>query len=381
MLDARLTVGAEAGHPEAYVQVDFFDDAPTPPAGFDLGDVGLQLVPAAVGGAGLRRRPPWTLPRRQPVRLGDRPAPAAARRRDRRSIRTSGACVFGVGNVAQRMRWSTPGPALRAADLRELHLRRRRAGRRAPGRARCSRRPTAPVRAAAGRARCRAAPLQDALDDLDAATRPVVDRDRRQPRASRRPRGAARHGHRRRLSLRLAQSLTIRAADEHRPIVLLAQPLAFRPVDAADATTQTPVVRLEGLYLAPDPAAFPAGAALIDARRRRAARDRSAARWIRAATRCATARARRWQPALRLANGYGFDGPADGDAFVPTPDIVIQRSITGCARDRRPLSPRHRGQHRRRRPRRRRSAGRPLAIGAATDPADRAGARRSTSRA
>ena len=36
------------------------------------------------------------------------------------------------------------------------------------------------------------------------------------------------------------------------------------------------------------------------------------------------------QPALRLANGYGFADPADVDAFVPTPDIVIQRSITGA---------------------------------------------------
>lgn len=37
-------------------------------------------------------------------------------------------------------------------------------------------------------------------------------------------------------ALRLAQSLTIRAASGHRPIVLLAHPLAFRPVAAAAAT-------------------------------------------------------------------------------------------------------------------------------------------------
>ena len=35
------------------------------------------------------------------------------------------------------------------------------------------------------------------------------------------------------------------------------------------------------------------------------------------------------QPALRLVDGYGFAAPADVDAFVPTPDIVIQRSIVG----------------------------------------------------
>jgi hypothetical protein len=43
MLDARITSGTEAGHPEAYVAIDFFDDAPTPPTGFDLSDVGLHL--------------------------------------------------------------------------------------------------------------------------------------------------------------------------------------------------------------------------------------------------------------------------------------------------------------------------------------------------
>ena len=33
---------------------------------------------------------------------------------------------------------------------------------------------------------------------------------------------------------------------------------------------------------------------------------------------------------MHLENGYGFALPADREAFVPTPDIVIQRSITGA---------------------------------------------------
>jgi hypothetical protein len=41
MLDARLTSDTPAGHPEAYVEVDFFNAAAAPPAGFDLDDVGL----------------------------------------------------------------------------------------------------------------------------------------------------------------------------------------------------------------------------------------------------------------------------------------------------------------------------------------------------
>jgi len=43
MLDARLTSGDQAGRPDAYVHVDFFDDAPSPPTGFDLTDVGLHF--------------------------------------------------------------------------------------------------------------------------------------------------------------------------------------------------------------------------------------------------------------------------------------------------------------------------------------------------
>ncbi|MNP17453.1 hypothetical protein D3C76_1098840 [compost metagenome] len=35
------------------------------------------------------------------------------------------------------------------------------------------------------------------------------------------------------------------------------------------------------------------------------------------------------QPALRLVDGYGFSEQDEIDAFAPTPDIVIQRSITG----------------------------------------------------
>jgi hypothetical protein len=130
-------------------------------------------------------------------------------------------------------------------------------------------------------------------------------------------------------SLRLAHSLSIRAAGEHRPIVLLARPLSMRPVSAGAATPFTPQVRLEGLYLAPDPAApFPAGQALID----RAAVARleligctlaPGGHTLRDGSRAPM------QPALRLTSDYGFTSAADEDAFVPTPDIVIQRSIVG----------------------------------------------------
>lgn len=127
-------------------------------------------------------------------------------------------------------------------------------------------------------------------------------------------------------TLRLAQSLTIRAAGEHRPIVLLSQPLGFRPVAAATATTEAPLVRLEGLYLAPDPTVFPAATALIT----RAAVARleiigctlaPGGHALRDGTRAPLT------PGLRLENGYGFAVQTDIEAFVPTPEIVIQRSI------------------------------------------------------
>ena len=35
-------------------------------------------------------------------------------------------------------------------------------------------------------------------------------------------------------------------------------------------------------------------------------------------------------PGMHLENGYGFALPADQSAFVPTPDIVIQHTVTGA---------------------------------------------------
>lgn len=61
-------------------------------------------------------------------------------------------------------------------------------------------------------------------------------------------------------TLRLARSLTLRAADDHRPIVRLAAPLRFRGLDAERAPDVE--VHLEGLHVTRG-AAFPAGEALI----------------------------------------------------------------------------------------------------------------------
>jgi hypothetical protein len=333
MLDARLTSDTPAGHPEAYVEVDFFNAA-APPAGFDLGDVGLTLFMPQTLQPLLVPPPPltewrwifrgdnlcaWESGLRRPLRSGEIIVDSdigrvligldTAAQADQLIVQDNGQLVsrmfvsftYGAAGPVGAHPVTRTFPALPpAVDLR-------------------------PVGDVTG-----ATTLQVALDGLAAATEPVVieihDSLVHRIDLSALP-GTTIDGT---VSLRLAQSLTIRAAGEHRPMVLLAQPLSLRPVSAAAATPDQPQVRLEGLYIAPDETVpFPAGAALID----RAAVARleligctlaPGGHSLRDGTRAAM------QPALNLVNGYGFTDPDDISDFVPTPDIVIQRSITGA---------------------------------------------------
>jgi hypothetical protein len=145
-------------------------------------------------------------------------------------------------------------------------------------------------------------------------------------------------------ALLLGSSLVIRAADGHRPIIQLTRPLAFRPTlvraalpadqPAVDAAVHNLLVRFEGVHLTAGPApAFPAGAALV----MRAAvarleiidstldpggfRERQT---VPAPTRAPL------RAALRLSEPYGFANAFDEDAFQPTPDVIIQRSVCGA---------------------------------------------------
>lgn len=146
------------------------------------------------------------------------------------------------------------------------------------------------------------------------------------------------------ISLLLKKSLVIRAADDERPIIKLVRPLRFRPkkvkgADAAeqkdlDAEIQQLCVRLEGLYLtrgddwdagfAPDPQDIPlvARAALhrleiigcnLDPGGYKKLDDTRSPIYT----------------SINLKTGYGFDDSSEQDAFAETPEIVIQRSITG----------------------------------------------------
>ena len=333
MLDARLTSDTPAGHPEAYVQVDFYNATATPPTGFDLGDVGLHLfMPQTLAPLLV---PPAPQTEWRWIYRGDNLC--AWETGLRRPLRSSeiiidpdiGRVLIGLDTIAQvdELIMAENGSLVSRMFVSFTY------GAEGPvGAHPVTRSVLAPVPAVDLRRVGNITggiTLQAALDGLAAAATPVVIEihDSLVHRLDLSAlAGTAIDGTH---SLRLAQSLTIRAAGEHRPIVLLARPFSLRPVSAAAATPFAPVVRLEGLYLAPDEdAPFPAGEALID----RAAVARLE---IIGCTLAPGGHGRRdgsrapMQPALRLANGYGFADPADVDAFVPTPDIVIQRSITG----------------------------------------------------
>lgn len=322
LLTARLTSGTEAGHPQAYVRIDFFDDSGTTPSGFDLGDVGLHLfLPASArpvfSTTNWRYRGDnlcaWERGLRRPLADGEIAIDPDI-----------GRLLIGVGNVAQRdalvdaagtsahiyvsYTYAAPGPV----------------GAHPVSRAQ----PASAAEALHASALPGGTPLQTLLTGLEAATAPVdivIDDSLVHPLdLSAIPGAGIDGGH----ALQLAQSLTIRAADGQRPIVRLAQPLAFRPVNVADATIDAPVVRLEGLYLAPAAGAFPAGHALIE----RAAVARLE---LAGCTLAPGGHARRdgtrapHQVALKLSNDYGFASDGDVKAFAPTPDLVLQRCICG----------------------------------------------------
>jgi hypothetical protein len=140
-------------------------------------------------------------------------------------------------------------------------------------------------------------------------------------------------------SLRLNSSLTIRAADNQRPIIELSQPLGFRPANVAsptanqveqenfDAVMANMTVRLEGVHLARG-ATFPPNAPLID----RAALNRlelidctldpgGFKKYDGARAPVLTS--------LGLREPYGFDDADEEREFKQTPEIVISRSVCG----------------------------------------------------
>lgn len=327
MPPSRLTSGTPDGHPGAYIGIDFYDTLATPPAGFDLGDTGLQLYLPQTLLPLLESTPSWIFRGANlcaweaglalPLRSGEIVVDPAIGRVliGMDTAAQAGELVeTGPGGPRSRMfaafAYGAPGPVgahpatPAGAGLEPAAILRR-------------------VGEVAG-----ATTLQDALAGLDSVAAPVVieihDSLLHPVDLSLLP-GSAVDGT---ISLRLAQSLTIRAAGGQRPIVLLAQPLSLRVADAAQANPFAPAVRLEGLYLAPG-AGFAPGAALLE----RAAVARLELIGCTLAPGGHSLRDGSRAPmraGLRLRDDYGFTDPADLAAFVPTPDIVVQRSIAGA---------------------------------------------------
>ncbi len=150
------------------------------------------------------------------------------------------------------------------------------------------------------------------------------------------------------MSILLRCPLIIRAADNQRPVIELARPLAFRPAKVSgtsaeqpkiDAQIQAMFVRLDGLYLArkkhvPPPATggYLDGPPLIT----RVALNRlelvnctlDPGGFRTHICNGGNERATRLQ-AIDLRDGYAFANATERNKFNQTPEIIIQRSICG----------------------------------------------------
>ena len=334
--DARLTTGSEAGNPDAYIDVDTYTPG-APPVGLQVGESGIQLfLPSADFGGetwtfrgdnlcawedGLRRpllnREIIVDPDIGRLLVGVATQPEVEALRD---ALLAGYTYGAVGEIGAHPVDHGERPATVGG---------------AP--------PT--VRVINGFVNPDG--LRDALTDVHTLTAPVLieiadslvhelDLGVIELASATALEGGAR-------TLLLGRSLCIRAADGHRPIIRLAQPLRFRPTtvvaalpadqDDVDAVVRNLAVRFEGIYLvAGEGAGFAASDALImraavarleildctldpGGYRERREEDRAPLR-----------------PGMNLTDDYGFGGAAEEDAFQPTPDVLVQRSITGALR-------------------------------------------------
>ncbi len=146
------------------------------------------------------------------------------------------------------------------------------------------------------------------------------------------------------LSLLLGRPLVIRAAADQRPIIELAQPLRFRPLNVAsasnnaqeqkefDAVMSQLTVRLEGLYLTrgekfpPDPGnhndPLITRAALNSLELINCTLDPASYKSIHGDRQLTSI-------SMKLDESYGFQKAKEESAFNQIPNIVVQRSMTG----------------------------------------------------
>ncbi len=329
VLDARLTGGSEAGNPAAYVRVDLFDDSTAPPSGLDLSDVGLQLYfrdTAVLSGTEWTFRGDnlcaWEEGLRRPLAAHEivvdpdigRMVVGAAVAAERDALVAAGDSgpvprIFAgysygaVGPVGAHPVSRGPTPVTFAGEPAEARQ----------------------VNSLAGGS------LQASLAGLETATSPVVVEIDDSLVHSLDPTtlpGSVTEGGL--TSLRLGRSLVIRASSGQRPVVRLEAPLGFRPTDPGDPSVAGLTVRLEGIFLTrgmgmADDEPLIARAAVARLELDGCTLDPGGHR------RRDGIRASR-SPSLRLEEGFGFAQAADRDAFEPTPDVVVQRCVTGSLR-------------------------------------------------
>jgi len=324
ILSARLESTSEAGNPDAYFSVDAFNDAVGGPEGLDIGDVGLQLyIPQSIlDGVNWRVRSGNLCGWQDGLK-------AELETHDIVIDPVIGRVLVGLATQAERNAMVS-GPA---ANARPRVFFGYTYGAVGPVGAHPVSRDPDPVAGAELRVvnglDAAALSLQDTLQNMQNETGPVIveirdslvhDLDPTALAGTLVESGAS--------AIQLAHPLIIRAAGGARPVIRLAAPLAFRPVDPAAPEATTVSVDLQGVFITAGAGFAPVGDPLIV----RAALARlelegctldPGGHEMRDGTRAQP------RPAMRLANGYGFAVQADEDDFSPTPDIILSRTVAG----------------------------------------------------
>lgn len=331
----RLTTGSEAGNPGAYIAVGEYTTTDPLLQDLAIASVGLQFhVPIGPFSGNT-----WTF-RGANLCAWEQPLRPALRDREIAIDPVIGRVVLGVATSAE------------ATSLAQDLLLTYTYGATGPVGAHPVSRPAAPtvwngetVDLRPVRLRQNVNGLRDALGNLHLSTRPIVveiddsfvhDIDVAAVAGAFVENGES--------NLRLNRTLIIRAISGHRPVVRLAKPLRFRPLNVLGATSSQQAqfdaviaqmdVRLEGLHLT-RAAGFPAGAPLIA----RAAVDRLELTGCTLEPdghlRLDNTRAP-IQTSIDLRAGYGFAIPGEETAFKETPEIVVDGSIVGPLRIDRP---------------------------------------------
>ena len=320
ILPARLESGSQAGNPGAYVSVDAFDNTVDPPEGLDLGETGIQLYfpESILDGVDWRFRSDnlcaWQngITRAMAVHeisidpmIGRMMIGLASEAERDVLVDGLGAPQFFTGysygavgpvgaHPVSRTQEVPAGTALRVVDT-----------------------------SAGGTS------LQEALDNLHQETGPLIVELRDSMVHDLNPETLAGGLNEGGLSsVRLAHSVTIRAASGARPVIRLARPLGVRPVDPAADAAADQVLRLEGVFIT-RAAGFPAGRALIE--RLAVARLECDGATLdpgghtnRDGSRAAS------RVAIRVVDGMGFDDEDELEAFQPVPHLVFSRAVAGA---------------------------------------------------